>query len=156
MTNYLQAKYEALVLNDIPLPTAVKVNKYVTNHPDEFTRKELDDVTVVFKSLETGLRQGTIFPRDLHRALTRLGLNPTDQEIVDIANYIAKYEVQTSLPHCHTFTILRDGLIYFPDFCHFVLGKLREEERDRGEDFRQNMFKVAPSSSLISRDSLVN
>ena len=104
MTNYLQAKYEALVLNDIPLPTAVKVNKYVTNHPDEFTRKELDDVTVVFKSLETGLRQGTIFPKDLHRALTRLGLNPTDQEIVDIANYIAKYEVQTSLPHCHTLT----------------------------------------------------
>ena len=90
MTNYLQAKYEALVLNDIPLPTAVKVNRFVTNHPDEFTRKELDDVTAVFKSLETGLRQGTIFPKDLHRALTRLGLNPTDQEIVDIANYIAK------------------------------------------------------------------
>ena len=103
MTNYLQAKYEALVLNDIPLPTAVKVNKYVTNHPDEFTRKELDDVTVVFKSLETGLRQGTIFPKDLHRALTRLGLNPTDQEIVDIANYIAKYEVIYK-HHCHTVT----------------------------------------------------
>ena len=100
MTNYLQAKYEALVLNDIPLPTAVKVNKYVTNHPDEFTRKELDDVTAVFKSLETGLRQGTIFPKDLHRALTRLGLNPTDQEIVDIANYIAKYGSIKYKHHC--------------------------------------------------------
>ena len=43
MTKYLQAKYEALVLNDIPLPTEVKVNKFVTNHTDEFTRKELDD-----------------------------------------------------------------------------------------------------------------
>lgn len=79
MTKYLQAKYEALVLNDIPLPTDVKVNKYVTNHLDEFTQKELDDTTAVFKSLETGLRQGTIFPKDLHRALTMLGLNPTDQ-----------------------------------------------------------------------------
>ena len=28
--------------------------------------------------------------QDLHRAITRLGLNPTDQEIVDISNYIAK------------------------------------------------------------------
>ena len=43
----------------------------------------------------------------------------------------------------NNFIIRRDGLIYFPDFCHFVLGKLREEERDRGEDFRQNMFKVS-------------
>ena len=63
MTNYLQAKYEALVLNDIPLPTAVKVNKYVTNDPEEFTRKELDDVTAVFKSLETGLDRARYFPR---------------------------------------------------------------------------------------------
>ena len=67
-----------------------------------------------------------------------------------------KYEVQTSLPHCHTFTILRDGLIYFPDFCHFVLGKLREDERDKGEEFRQNMFKVGifglqPCSIYISK-----
>ena len=29
--------------------------------------------------------------KDLHRAITRLGLNPTDQEIVDISNYIAKF-----------------------------------------------------------------
>ena len=48
----------------------------------------------------------------------------------------------------NNFIIHRDGLIYFPDFCHFVLGKLREEERDRGEDFRQNMFKVC--SELFS------
>ena len=85
----------------------VEVNHSITNHPDEFTCSELEAVTAVFKSLETGLRQGTIFPKvrqgwsagmigrkfswqDLHRAITRLGLNPTDQEIVDISNYIAK------------------------------------------------------------------
>ena len=78
----LQAKYEALVLNDIPLPSRVKViidyrstimlmntvitvqvNNSIINHPEEFTSKELEDVTTVFKSLETGLRQGTIFPK---------------------------------------------------------------------------------------------
>ena len=142
MTKYLQAKYEALVLNDIPLPTEVRVNKYLTNHPDEFTRKELDDVTTVFKSLETGLRQGTIFPNDLYRALTRLGLNPTEQEIVDIANYIAKFDIQFDAGEMVTESVYRDGLIYFSDFCHFVLGKLREEERERGEESRQEMFKV--------------
>jgi len=113
------------VLNDIPLPTVVKVNQSITNHPDEFTCSELEAVTAVFKSLETGLRQGTIFPKDLHRAITRLGLNPTDQEIVDISNYIAK-----------------DGLIYFPDFCHFVLGKLREDQPTREAEFHMEMFKI--------------
>jgi Ca2+-binding EF-hand superfamily protein len=53
-----------------------------------------------------------------------LGLNPTDQEVVDMPNYIAK-----------------DGLIYFPEFCHLVLGRIREEPEDE-EQFRQNMFKV--------------
>ena len=41
-----------------------------------------------------------------------------------------------------SFLHYRDGLIYFPDFCHFVLGKLREEDRERGDQFRQEMFKV--------------
>ena len=108
MTKYLQAKYEALVLNDIPLPTEVRVNKYLTNHPDEFTRKELDDVTTVFKSLETGLRQGTIFPNDLYRALTRLGLNPTEQEIVDIDNYIAKFDIQFDAEEMVIESVYRD------------------------------------------------
>ena len=40
-----------------------QVNNNIINHPEEFTSKELDDVTSVFKSLETGLRQGTIFPK---------------------------------------------------------------------------------------------
>jgi len=131
MTNYLQAKYEALVLNDIPLPSVVKVNHTVANHPEEFTVKEMEDVTTVFKSLETGLRQGTIFPKDLHRAITRLGLNPTDQEIVDISNYIAK-----------------DGLIYFPDFCHFVLSKLREDQPLKEAEFLKKCLRFFVELSL--------
>ena len=39
------------------------MNNNIINHPEEFTSKELEDVTSVFKSLETGLRQGTIFPK---------------------------------------------------------------------------------------------
>ena len=56
--------------------------------------------------------------------MQRLGLNPTDQEVVDIPNEIAK-----------------QGLIYFPDFCHLVLKGFRRDGGE-GELFRQNMFKV--------------
>ena len=43
----------------------------------------------------------TIFPfQDLHPALKMLGLNPLEQEILDITNEIAK-----------------NGYIYFPAFC---------------------------------------
>ena len=45
----------------------------VTNHPDMFTDKELENVTAVFRSLETGLRGGTISPDDLPRAMKMLG-----------------------------------------------------------------------------------
>jgi len=37
---------------------------------------ELEVVTRVFRSLETGLREGTIHAKDLHTALKMLGLNP--------------------------------------------------------------------------------
>ena len=87
----MQEMFEALVLNDIPLPQDIKVNKYITNHIDQLTKKELEDITTVFRSMETGLREATIYPKDLHRALKMLGLNPTDQEVVDMPNYIAKY-----------------------------------------------------------------
>ena len=43
------------------------------NHPDMMTDKELEDATAVFRSLETGLRGGTISPEDLHRAMKMLG-----------------------------------------------------------------------------------
>ena len=36
----------------------------------------------------------------------------------------------------------RDGLIYFPDFCHFVLGKLREDQPTREAEFHMEMFKI--------------
>ena len=55
--------FEALVLNDIPLPQNIRVNKYVTNHVDQLTTKELEVITSVFRSMETGLREATIYPR---------------------------------------------------------------------------------------------
>ena len=54
--------------------------------------------------------------------MKRLGLNPMEQEVVDLTN-----------------TITRNGFIYFPDFCKIVLKRWREEDE---EIFRQNLFKV--------------
>ena len=51
-----------------------------------------------------------------------LGLNPLEQEIIDLTNEIAK-----------------NGFIYFPEFCQVVLKRFREEDE---EVFRQNMFKI--------------
>ena len=58
----------------------------------------------------------------MHVALNSLGLNPTDQEVVDIPVKIA-----------------RKGLIYFPDFCMICLRYLKKDE---DEAFHQWMFKV--------------
>ena len=60
--------------------------------------------------------------QDLHAALKMLGLNPLEQEVLDLTNEVA-----------------RNGLIYFPEFCQIVTKKYREEDQ---EVFRQNMFKV--------------
>ena len=51
-----------------------------------------------------------------------LGLNPMEQEVIDLTN-----------------NIVRNGLIYFPEFCKVVHKKFREEDE---EQFLQNMFKV--------------
>jgi hypothetical protein len=67
------------------------------------------------------LRARLLF-EDLHTALKMLGLNPLEQEILDLTNEIA-----------------RNGFIYFPEFCQIVTKKYREED---DELFRQNMFKV--------------
>ena len=64
----------------------------------------------------------TIHFQDLNAALKMLGLNPLEQEIVDLTNEVA-----------------RNGFIYFPEFCQVVHKKYRE---DNEELFRQNMFKV--------------
>ena len=53
-----------------------------------------------------------------------VGLNPTEQEVVDIPNELA-----------------RAGLIYFPDFCSVVLERLRQPKEEE-ENFYQCMFKV--------------
>ena len=54
-----------------------------------------------------------------------LGLNPSDQELLDIPN-----------------TISKNGLIYYPDFCQLCLEYFRQEP-DEEEEFRRNMFKVS-------------
>ena len=106
MTTYMQEEYEALALEEKPILTDVKVNTSITNHPDELTDKEVEKVTSVFRSLETGLREATMYPRvsikeyhqgdimchyqDLHKAMKMLGLNPSEQEMVDIPNEIAR------------------------------------------------------------------
>ena len=60
--------------------------------------------------------------QDLVGAMKMLGLNPMEQEVIDLTN-----------------NIVRNGLIYFPEFCKVVHKKFREEDE---EVFRQNMFKV--------------
>ena len=55
-----------------------------------------------------------------------LGLNPMEQEIIDLTN-----------------NIVRNGYIYFPEFCEVILKKFREEDEDV---FNQNMFKVGVSN----------
>ena len=60
-----------------------------------------------------------------------LGLNPSDQELLDIPN-----------------TISKNGLIYYPDFCQLCLEYFRQEP-DEEEDFRRNMFKVSKNLKLI-------
>ena len=61
--------------------------------------------------------------QDLHAAMKMLGLNPMEQEIIDLTN-----------------NIVRNGYIYFPEFCAVILKKFREDDEDV---FNQNMFKVS-------------
>ena len=97
--------------------------KEVGNLKTALTASEMDAVTTVFRSYETGLREATILGRDLHAAMKMLGLNPLEQEIIDLTNNIVK-----------------DGFIYFPEFCKVIQKKFREDDE---ELFKQNMFKVS-------------
>ena len=63
-----------------------------------------------------------------------LGLNPSDQALLDIPNKIGR----------------EDGLIYYPDFCQLCLEYFRQGQ-DEEEEFRKNLFKV---SLLFSQDCL--
>ena len=60
--------------------------------------------------------------QDALDAMKALGLNPGEQEMIDMTN-----EVNIN------------GLIYYPDFCKLVLRKYREENR---ETLNQALFKV--------------
>ena len=99
------------------------------------SKSEMDVVTTVFRSYETGLREATILPKDLLAAMKMLGLNPMEQEVVDLTNNIVK-----------------DGFIYFPEFCKTILKKFREEDE---EVFSQDMFKVVYFSLNIKNLFLV-
>lgn len=103
-----------------PQPDGTEPQK--PKEPDSLTGPEMDVVTVVFHQFETGLREGTIYTRDILDALKALGLNPGEQEVIDITNEVAQ-----------------NGLVYFPDFCRIVLRKFREENQDL---FNQQLFKV--------------
>lgn len=71
---------------------------------------------------ETGLREATIYPKDLLVAMKALGLNPTETEIQDLIN-----EVE------------RNGFIYYPAFCRVIMRKLREDDE---ENFRRELFRT--------------
>ena len=58
-----------------------------------------------------------------------LGLNPSEQAVIDIPNHIG-----------------RNGLIYFADFCQLVLDWFREDGKQE-EAFREAMFRVRSWSS---------
>ena len=60
--------------------------------------------------------------KDALDAMKALGLNPAEQEMIDMTNEVNN-----------------NGLIYYPDFCKIVLRKYREENRDV---LNQALFKV--------------
>ena len=61
-----------------------------------------------------------------------LGLNPLEQEIIDLTNNIVK-----------------NGFIYFPDFCKVIHEKYRQDDE---ELFHQHMFKVSSMKSITSKN----
>ena len=121
----------------------------MASHPNKLTDKELDSVTASFKSLESGLRGATIKQevqkqelssyitwhkcvQNVQKVMLMVGLNPSDQECVDIPNEWA-----------------RKGLLYFPDFCDVVLEGFRPSEEEE-EDFYQHTFKVSHAMLFIA------
>ena len=62
MTTFGQKQFEELGLLEKKHTTTVRVSRTNTNHPEMLTNKELEDVTAVFRALETGLREATMDP----------------------------------------------------------------------------------------------
>ena len=65
-----------------------------------------------------------------------LGLNPLEQEIIDLSNNIVK-----------------SGLIYFPEFCKIIQDKFRQDDE---ELFRQTLFKVISATNIFQTKILCN
>lgn len=69
--------------------TSFGTSESPSGHLADLTDYEMDAITRVFKSFETGLRQATILPKDLVDAMKMLGLNPMEQEVIGKHNAIA-------------------------------------------------------------------
>ena len=68
-------------------------------------------VTSVFRGLEPGEEDtGTIQPGQLPSAMRSLGLNPSEQEVIDIPNYITR---QARILECTN--------SHIDEYCHFIL-----------------------------------
>merc|ERR1711983_315009 len=100
----------------------LKDQNQVPQTAPKLSANELERVTEVFKMYETGLREATIYPKDLLVAMKALGLNPTETEIQDLIN-----EVE------------RNGFIYYPAFCRVIMRRLREDDE---ENFRRELFRT--------------
>jgi len=85
------------------------------------TDEELEQVSAVFHQFETGVRSGRIRSVDLLSVMKSVGMNPSEQELVDMTNEVEK-----------------KGVIYFEDVCKLILRKFREDDE---EEFIKIMFK---------------
>jgi len=85
------------------------------------TEEELEQISAVFHQYETGVRSGRIRSVDLLSCMKSVGMNPSEQELVDMTNEVEK-----------------KGVIYFDDVCKLILRKFREDDE---EEFIKIMFK---------------
>lgn len=93
----------------------------VKNNVKPLSDDELEQISVVFHQYETGIRSGTIRPGDLLSCMKSVGMNPSEQELLDMINEVEK-----------------KGVIYFEDVCKLILRKFREDDET---EFIKIMFK---------------
>lgn len=85
------------------------------------TDDELEQISAVFHQYETGVRSGRIRSVDLLSCMKSVGMNPSEQELLDMINEVEK-----------------KGVIYFEDVCKLILRKFREDDET---EFIKIMFK---------------
>ena len=66
-----------------------------------------------------------------------VGMNPSEQELVDMTNEVRRVVWDTD--HNFLYKVEKKGVIYFEDVCKLILRKFREEDE---EEFIKIMFKV--------------